>query len=1110
MSSVIHAELAYSFRRFRPVITTVNEANRTLSIVEQMLIDAGGAYRARRYQDAVDTYQRARQILWSQIQPTLDLDERLAWSVDLRRALASSSAEWMNLLPVEQPAAGARPRETVALADTPVLGLMADNIDAKGMGAAADLEMADQLMARGNEASARFFHDRAMQTAPEVVKGIESAATPALRATPIAPIAATAAAGLPAAALDATAPVALAADATGGAAVATPVGRMVGSTPLQPLTVGSNALAASAVVAPPTISGARLLSLAKIAPSVFSDPTPVQIPPQITVARRSYSVRVGDDVKKLVWNAGDAIAVDDLLANVYDARRALTVLPDVLIRPSHAADVAAGLAHAWYYETPLGLAECFHAMGAWAVAEEWYLRAAGYAYLNAAIEAPYLWSRLATLYLDWGNALFRDDDAPAALPIYEKVLKTDGSAPDAPLYTLIGLTPGADAARNVIANFGTPDKITAGPTIAAVMFDIQAQLAKIAGGLDFWGHWAQNVPIWTFDYLQSVAINFCQLAISAERDAMTFWEKADAGELTRLQLTQNIAQSKAERDAAAAQLNAAQQEVGVYQIARQLAQQRAADARDLAGEYAAKSAAWSMHQALSAQLSGGEDGKASQLNALADRMIQGGYKISGDRGTLAAAEQLTAARLQNQYEIDRMNREAAQLDTAAAQAAAELGVAQARAAAAQAGVHAADVRVAGAQELLAAFDDQRFTPDVWHALGDRMGQISGRYLGMALDVAKRMQRAYNFENDVQRAVIKADYAANAVHGMLAADSLMADVQSFGYDLITSVTAKSQPVRQTISLAQRYPFLFETQLRATGRMEFQTDLDDFDSVYPGSYAGRIEHVEIAVDGIVPARGISGTLTNAGLSRYRMPMPWPENSTGIKTRVQSRETLVISDYDPRADAIVIDSDRRRRRVFEGAGLASSWTLELPKAVNAIDYQALVDVRLTFTYEARFDPMLRDTVLAELAARPQANQRTRPFPLRWVFPDAFFAFQGSGVLAFSLDRNDFAATETEPKLAELSLVVVTTPLARAGGIKLKVGAPGKDPVAVTTAADGSVAVADLAALAAGNGTALGNYRIELPKADNPDWVKNGKLDLDAIENIALVLSYTFTPRA
>ena len=44
----------------------------------------------------------------------------------------------------------------------------------------------------------------------------------------------------------------------------------------------------------------------------------------------------------------------------------------------------------------------------------------------------------------------------------------------------------------------------------------------------------------------------------------------------------------------------------------------------------------------------------------------------------------------------------------------------------------------------------------------------------------------------------------------------------------------------------------------------------------------------------------------------------------------------------------------------------------------------------------------------------------------------------------------------------------------------------------------------------SALGDYRIVLDAAANPGWVTDGHLALDAIENIAVVADYTFTPRA
>src|SRR5205807_8573604 len=142
-----------------------------------------------------------------------------------------------------------------------------------------------------------------------------------------------------------------------------------------------------------------------------------------------------------------------------------------------------------------------------------------------------------------------------------------------------------------------------------------------------------------------------------------------------------------------------------------------------------------------------------------------------------------------------------------------------------------------------------------------------RYLTMALRAARLMQQAYNFETDQNLKIVKGDYSSDEVKGLLAADALMADIQSFTYDLITSTAGKPQPLKQTISLAQQYGFLFETQFRKTGSMQFETRIEDFDDYYPGIYAGRIDSVEVEVDGIVPVTGISGTLANSGISSYR---------------------------------------------------------------------------------------------------------------------------------------------------------------------------------------------------------------------------------------------------
>ena len=1100
MALAYTAQLAYGYRRNVAVMVDFNDSQTAvLAQLDALLVTASTAYNQRRYQDAVAAYTSARELLWNQIYPLTTLNENLAWGTDLLRTLVSYSAEWLNVLPVEQASVGVRPRELVAV-NAPVFGLLSSATDARGTAALADLQLSQTLSASGSTASAKFFSDRAAAESPDLIKQVLTLSAGA-QSAPVT------AAPAPATPAPGQAPAPSAGPVLAGGPLRSPlldqtVTRQANFNPA--VSLAGNSVLETATI--PMENRVALIAGFGSGTIAAAPVAPVVVPPPLTVAQRVYSVEVAGAAKQVSWAAGQAAPTDQLLGTLYDAHRLATELPDVLIKPATPADAALAIAHAWYYETPLGLAECYHAMGNYSEAEAWYLRAASYQYLNAALEAPYVWSRLATLYLDWGNSFFRDDDAPTALPIYQKVLGADGSVPTSQLYTITGLKPAADAARLLIGSLKNPAGVQVNPAISVVIFDIQAQLAKISGGLDFWGHWAQNIPIWTFDYLQSVAANFCQLAIGAERDAMTFWEKADSGSLTRLQLTQNVGLSQAELTAANQQTAAAAAEAQAYQAAQNVAQLRASDATANATEYQSKSAQWTMHQALQTQLSGGQDGDASQLNQLADQMTSGPYSISGDRGTLAAAESLSAARVQRDYEIDTMKRQAAELQASVAQAASEVTAANARVTAAQASAHAAAVRVDQAQQLVAAFDQQRFTPDVWNALGDRMSQLSQRYLAWTIDVAKRMQRAYNFENDVALQVIRPDYTSSQVHGMLGSEALMADIQSFTYDQVTSTAPKSQSIKQTISLAQRYPFLLETQFRPTGTVDFQTDLDDFDTRYPGTYGGRIEHVEVAIDGIIPATGISGSLTNAGISHYRTP-----TSAGgaLKHRVQNRETQIISDFDPRLDALVDSPDKRQLGVFEGAGLASTWTLSLPPDVNQLDFASIVDVRLTFTYRARFDPDLRTAVLTELASRPAAHARQRPFPLRWVFADAFFAFYSTGILDISLTRGDFAATETNPILTDLSLVVAATPHTRVAGIKLTVTAPGKPPVAVTTGTDGTVQAADVAAAVAGQ-PAIGAYRIALSGTENPSWVTNGALDLGAIDNIALVVGYTYTPRS
>ena len=75
-------------------------------------------------------------------------------------------------------------------------------------------------------------------------------------------------------------------------------------------------------------------------------------------------------------------------------------------------------------------------------------------------------------------------------------------------------------------------------------------------------------------------------------------------------------------------------------------------------------------------------------------------------------------------------------------------------------------------------------------MGDAMDQIYNRYLVMALHAARLMQKAYNFENDRNVAIVKT-YYSGVTRGLLAADSLLADIESFTDPPLKSVQILEQ-------------------------------------------------------------------------------------------------------------------------------------------------------------------------------------------------------------------------------------------------------------------------------------------------------------------------------
>src|SRR5262249_48967260 len=161
-------------------------------------------------------------------------------------------------------------------------------------------------------------------------------------------------------------------------------------------------------------------------------------------------------------------------------------------------------------------------------AEEYYLQAAQYSYINAALEVPALWIRLANNALLWGDHLYKQEQLDECKQVYAKLVTQEGKAPasGSALYDLpVFAGPAADAGR-VFASLDDPGAAGVNPGIALPIVTVWGRWQYLLAGLDYYG--TSFTPIFTFEYLQQVALGFAQQAIQAEQEYVNFQVHAEA------------------------------------------------------------------------------------------------------------------------------------------------------------------------------------------------------------------------------------------------------------------------------------------------------------------------------------------------------------------------------------------------------------------------------------------------------------------------------------------------------------------------------------------------------------------------------------------------------
>lgn len=810
------------------------------------------------------------------------------------------------------------------------------------------------------------------------------------------------------------------------------------------------------------------------------------------VKSKTLSVVIAGKRAELKWSAGQRIDVDKATDLFYRDRVASKDMSFVNLRYDLDSDFALRLPHLYYFTLPIALADCYHELGQHLDALASYKVAANYQFLNTHAELPMLWIRIAENARDHGDMLFRTGKPLEAVKIYEQIMTLEEDVPNAYLYT----GPLKTYGDTVAALIGALDQPTAlNPKLVGIVKTIRVRLRMIKAGLNFWGIPTNYFPIFKFDYLQSIATRFAQLAIQAEREYISFTARGEDEALTRLQIEQGVEMGAAEVRLAEEQLDYAQAEVDVTReneelaaISRQNAQASRNDFADAAYEQAALDAAM--------QFAGGPEGYSVSYTYYSPSEGKNVTLSGSDAYKVMADAAFKKGMISRELELANMDRRIAELQQNEQLANAQRQAAEQRVDVAEHQVAVAELRQEHAQEMLDAFNDQTFTPEVWFQLGTHLRWISKSHLQRAIEVAKKMQLAYELETGFSLSVIRDAYDTNIVSGLLGADYLLKDVEYFTFHRIMQVKAKDVPIKQEFSLAALNPTGFATVFQQTGVLNFELSLQDFDRAFPGSYLRKIKKVEIVVEGLLPPGGVTGSLKNSGISRDR-------RKTGeVYFRLQPRETLYLSKYNPRADIGIFQPNPAVLDVFELCGTATQWTLEIPPHANDLDYATVSDVKMIVYYTAQHDLVLEPQIKATL---PVSGSASAVIPFRILLPDAYYALIDTGEMTFDLRERDFAFNQVNLRVRQVAVRLARQAVADPSGVVLTVATDGRQEQD-TTDATGTIRShpVDAEPLNAIQGAPLaGSWRIAIPEAANVGF------DRSTITDLALFVEYDFDYR-
>ena len=588
---------------------------------------------------------------------------------------------------------------------------------------------------------------------------------------------------------------------------------------------------------------------------------------------------------------------------------------------------------------------------------------------------------------------------------------------------------GYEASKGDIVPFGAPPPICTpeNPIILKQKREACLRIYMIDQGLNFLGFRNNYLSIFRYVYLVEQAKAFANLALSAERDFLSFKEKFESESLTNLQAEQTLALALATVQLEELRRIEAKDKLSLSRMQVNLVNAMINELKKKLEEIDWFDYVESVVSTLIPIIKGAKETKkdvsefaTKTLGISAEAATAAGWGAVVVHAGIEIAQGISAIEDQKDSLENQIGRLRAH-DLPLAKQNMQVGKDRLMIAVRQKDI--AIMKAGFSQDILEFLKGKFLNEELWSYLARSIKEIYELYMEYSIALAWLAERALEFERGSEINRIRFNYFSAERQGLLAAENLIKDITSLEYDKLAT-EGKKIPVKQVISLARFYPHQFSSFLK-TGKTEFYIPLEFFDSLYPGLYQARIKNIELQVIGALPLSEPHATLTNLGVSRIRTLDYKAEGKKFVEMAIYNpSETIALSGYAIKEDQLMFRPSEGEKVLypFEGLGIDSYWVLDMSKQANAVDFSQIIDVQLAIYYTAQYDEDLKNNILEEF---PRFKAYIQPFSLQYKTAEQFVKFiepsnndrgRDMRILSFETAEADFPANQMERRIRNL----------------------------------------------------------------------------------------------